>query len=213
VSGNLLTLVAFLGCMATVIVGELLTDEVRGWLDLLPLAILRIAAARLAPLHQVVIYEDQWLPELCYILKGKESRPVTRLLVGTRFSLSLLAAAPRIGRDVPNEYATPTPIWVTPKDPLIKTLLADVTRKEKQGSSPQKTTLPIRRRVPCVYLSHPESDRHIAISMDRFRTLHREGCIVVFDAGNDYIVPMTYDEFIEVSRRIDKIVERHVPGK
>src|SRR5262249_50709723 len=33
----------------------------------------------------------EWLPELAYILRGDEARPITRLIHGTRYALGILA--------------------------------------------------------------------------------------------------------------------------
>lgn len=40
-------------------------------------------------------YDDQWVPELTYILEGDESMPVTRLYHGMRFAFGILIAARR----------------------------------------------------------------------------------------------------------------------
>jgi hypothetical protein len=44
----------------------------------------------------MVSEEDEWLPELTYILKGDEARPVTRLAHGTRYALGILIAVPHV---------------------------------------------------------------------------------------------------------------------
>jgi hypothetical protein len=74
------------------------SQEIRDRLEHLPHAILRLAAHRLTPDQRTTIYQDEWLPELTYILKGTETRPVTRLITGTRYSLGILRAATRISR-------------------------------------------------------------------------------------------------------------------
>src|SRR5207247_991824 len=78
--------------------GDLVSEEIRGWLDLVPRAILRLAAAQLEPELRESVYEGEWLPELIYILRGAESRPITRLIRGMRFALSLLFSARGIAR-------------------------------------------------------------------------------------------------------------------
>jgi RNA polymerase sigma factor (sigma-70 family) len=80
--------------------GDLLHDEIRGWLDLVPHAVLRLAASRLNVCQRGAIYEEEWLPELCYVLRGAESRPITRLIRGITFAIGLLIAAPRIAREI-----------------------------------------------------------------------------------------------------------------
>jgi hypothetical protein len=91
---------AALGGIVTFIVmaalGDMVSEEVRDRLDHLPHAILRLAAMRLDPEQRTTIYDDEWLAELTYILKGDEARPVTRLYHGTRFALGILVAARQI---------------------------------------------------------------------------------------------------------------------
>jgi hypothetical protein len=98
VTGYLLAGLVFLGSMVTAVIGELVNGEIRGWLDCLPRAILRLAAGRLDPAGRVTIYEDEWLPELACILSGAEARPISRLVLGVKFSVGLLIVARRIAR-------------------------------------------------------------------------------------------------------------------
>jgi two-component SAPR family response regulator len=93
--GYLWTVVSFLGGLAVTAAGDMVSEEVRDRLDHLPQAILRLAARRLDLKQRVAVYEDEWLPELTYILKGDEARPVTRLYHGTRFALGILMSAHR----------------------------------------------------------------------------------------------------------------------
>jgi hypothetical protein len=86
----------FVGGLLVIAFGDLVSEEVRGWLDLLPRGILRLAARRLAPETREAIYEEDWLPELIYALSGAESRPITRLVKGTYFSLGLFISARRV---------------------------------------------------------------------------------------------------------------------
>jgi len=88
--------VASFAAMAAI--GDMVSEEVRDRLDHLPHAILRLAARRLDPGLREDVYDDEWMPELTYILKGDEARPITRLYHGTRFALGILAAARRIAR-------------------------------------------------------------------------------------------------------------------
>jgi hypothetical protein len=80
--------------------GDLVSEEIRGWLDLAPRAILRLAATQLDRAQRETIYYDEWLPELTYALRGAESRPITRLIRGTAYATGLLIAARRIARRV-----------------------------------------------------------------------------------------------------------------
>jgi hypothetical protein len=86
------------GAFVMAAVGDLISEEIRGWLDLAPRAILSLAAAQLDPTQRQTIYQDEWLPELCYALRGAESRPITRLIRGTTYATSLLISARRIAR-------------------------------------------------------------------------------------------------------------------
>jgi len=61
--GALGVVVAFLSAA----LGDLVSEEIRGWLDLLPRAILRLAATQLSPAQRQTVYEDEWFPELCYV--------------------------------------------------------------------------------------------------------------------------------------------------
>lgn len=97
-------LLAALGSIGTFIVmaalGDMVSEEVRDRLDHLPHAILRLAARRLDPGQRAAIYEEVWLPDLAYFLKGDEARPVTRLIQGTRFAIGILTKARRIERNL-----------------------------------------------------------------------------------------------------------------
>jgi hypothetical protein len=84
--------------LATATLGDLISEEIRGWLDLVPHAILRLAATQLDPTQRETIYHDEWLPELCYALRGAESRPITRLMLGTTYATGLLISARRVAR-------------------------------------------------------------------------------------------------------------------
>jgi hypothetical protein len=107
-----------LGSICTFIIlaalGDMVSKEVRDRLDHLPHAILRLAARRLDAAQRVTVYEDEWLPELSYILKGDEARPITRLFHGTRYALGILANTRRIARHLrrpaPEQPKQTTPI-------------------------------------------------------------------------------------------------------
>jgi hypothetical protein len=86
------------GGLAMTALGDMVSEEVRDRLDHLPQAVLRLAGRRVDPAKRKATYNDEWLPELTYILKGEESRPVTRLFVGTRYALGILISARRIAR-------------------------------------------------------------------------------------------------------------------
>ena len=97
-TGILWAALGVLGGLGMTAIGDMVSEEVRDRLDHLPHAILRLAGRRLDPALRVTVYEDQWLPDLTYILKGDEARPVTRLIKGTWFAVGILASARRITR-------------------------------------------------------------------------------------------------------------------
>jgi hypothetical protein len=103
---------SIVGGLILAVFGEMVSQEVRDRLDHLPHAILRLAARRLDPAQRRFLYEEVWLPDLAYYLRGDESRPVTRLYHGIRFALSMLVAARYIAR----QLGRPVP---TPEEPTI----------------------------------------------------------------------------------------------
>jgi hypothetical protein len=82
------------------------SDEVRGWLDIAPRAILRLAGARLNREQRERLYYEEWVPELLYIMREAETRPITRAIRAIGFALGLLMAARAVSRLRP---PTPTP--------------------------------------------------------------------------------------------------------
>ncbi|MGH3208926.1 MAG: helix-turn-helix domain-containing protein [Trebonia sp.] len=99
-SGYLLAFLGIAGGLFAAAIGDMVSEEVRDRLDHVPNAILQLAARRLDASERAAIYDDEWLPELTYILQGDEARPVTRLYHGTRFAFGILIAARRIARDL-----------------------------------------------------------------------------------------------------------------
>jgi hypothetical protein len=97
VSAFLWAALGVLGGLGMAAIGDLVSEEIRDRLDHLPHAILRLAAQRLSPALCDDVYTDEWMPELTYILRGDEARPITRLYHGIRFSLGILVSARRIG--------------------------------------------------------------------------------------------------------------------
>lgn len=65
---------------------SLVTEEIKGWVELLPRAILRFAAARRTSVCRKSIY-GEWLVSLDEVARGAESRPITRLVRGIRFAV------------------------------------------------------------------------------------------------------------------------------
>lgn len=97
-NGYLVGLVTVVVGLTTAAVGELLSEEIRDRLDQIPHAVLRLAARPLDPAERATVYEDEWLPELTYVLKGSEARPITRLFTGTRYAFGILLSGRRITR-------------------------------------------------------------------------------------------------------------------
>jgi hypothetical protein len=110
VIGFLWAVVAFLGGLGMTALGDMVSEEVRDRLDHLPHAILHLAARRLNPGQRVTVYADEWLPELTYILKGDEARPVTRLVKGTLYALGILVSTRRITSHLHREAPAPAPL-------------------------------------------------------------------------------------------------------
>ena len=62
----------------------------------------------------MLLYEEVWLPDLAYHLRGDEARPVTRLFHGTYFALSMLASAHRSSRNLSSAAPHPEERIVLP---------------------------------------------------------------------------------------------------
>jgi hypothetical protein len=101
VTGFLWSGLGVLGTLCMTAIGDMVSEEVRDRPDHLPHAILRLAARRLDPKQRATLYEETWLPDLAYFLKGDEGRPVTRLYHGICFAIGILVSARRIGRNLP----------------------------------------------------------------------------------------------------------------
>jgi hypothetical protein len=76
--------------------GDLASEEIRGRLDAIPRALLKIAIRRLPHLRDDL--EAEWQAELVEFLHGAEALPITRLWRGLKFAAGLARVAPRIGR-------------------------------------------------------------------------------------------------------------------
>ena len=104
-TGYMWAALVIVGGLVVAALGDMASEEIRDRLDHLPQAILHLAARKLDPGQRVTVYQDEWLPELTYILKGAEARPITRLITGTWYALGILARvrriAPYLHRPVP----------------------------------------------------------------------------------------------------------------
>jgi hypothetical protein len=95
------------------VAGNALSDEARGRLDRLPHTLLRLAGRRLP--HDVRDdLTDEWEAELGAILAQAAGLPITRLVVGTRYSLGLLRVAPRVAGELTGAAPSGLPLraWV-----------------------------------------------------------------------------------------------------
>lgn len=77
---------------------DLFSEEIRGQLDRIPYAFLWLARRRVPEKLQTSLYDEEWKPELYYILNREEARPISRLILGSWFALGLLRTARRISR-------------------------------------------------------------------------------------------------------------------
>ncbi|MFI0481122.1 hypothetical protein [Actinomadura sp. 9N215] len=92
-------LLSSVGVLAVGVVVSALGDEARGRLDQLPYALLRLAGHRLP--HDVRSdLMEEWEAELDAILIPAAGLPITRLVVGTRYSLGLLRVGPRVAGEL-----------------------------------------------------------------------------------------------------------------
>jgi hypothetical protein len=89
---------SLVGAVLVAALGELVSDEIRARLDLVPFALLAAAARRLPADQRADMYDQAWLPELHHILRGHEAVPITRLVHGSHYAIGLWFAAPAIGR-------------------------------------------------------------------------------------------------------------------
>jgi len=79
---------------------RLVSEEIRGWLDLVPRGLLWLAAGQLNESQRQTIYREEWLPDLELKLIEAGSRPITRLIIGIRHSIGPVLAARFVGRRV-----------------------------------------------------------------------------------------------------------------
>lgn len=98
-------ILAFFIGLGLTVVGDIVSEEVRDRLDHIPHAILKLAAGRLDPRQRSSVYDDEWLPELYYILRGAEARPITRLVTGTHYALGILITTHKIARHLHRSVA------------------------------------------------------------------------------------------------------------
>jgi hypothetical protein len=78
----------------------LISDEVRGWLDRVPLGILWLVALRLPVGLRQVVYREEWLPDLIEHLQKADGRPITRLIFGIGYAADMARGAGKVGREL-----------------------------------------------------------------------------------------------------------------
>ncbi len=137
----LIVAAASIGTALLTAIGNLATSEIQGRLELLPHAILWIAARWLSPDQRVSVYEEEWLPELIFILREADSLPLTRLALGLRYAVGVVIASQRVARQLIRS-AQPTQLttW-TGAGEAIK-LIA-----QRAGTAPPLTPRPGQRSV------------------------------------------------------------------
>jgi hypothetical protein len=91
-------MLAFVAGALLAALSGVIEDEVRGWLELIPRGVLRLVALRLPADSRKAIYEEEWLPELVFILRKAEGGPITRAAGAIWFAVRLTGAAAEIGR-------------------------------------------------------------------------------------------------------------------
>ncbi|TYK53052.1 hypothetical protein [Actinomadura decatromicini] len=102
-------LLSSVGVLAAGVVVSALRDEVRGRLDQLPHALLRLAGHRLP--HDVRNdLMEEWQAELGAILTPATGLPITRLVVGTRYSLGLLRTGPKVAGELTGGTSSGLPL-------------------------------------------------------------------------------------------------------
>jgi len=199
-SSGVLAGACFIGLIALSTLGDLVSEEIRGWLDLLPYGILRFAAAiHLDPFQYVTIYEDEWMPELAYILKGAESRPITRIVSGLYFSISLLVSRAGIpARDI-------VILQAAPKDPALLAVLNPIVQSMRSNEKAKKDMLvPSGIFKKKCYLTIDG----IAIHPNQYRALCNEDTILILNLAEDCRVPMTVSEFEGIASGLNELVKK-----
>lgn len=104
----------FLAVTSKVVV-SLVSKEIEGRLDQLPFLILRLARRRLPEEFREAIHDENWVPELHYILQQSRARPITQAWKGLGYAGSLFI---KVGRTA--KAADPSLRWSTRLARLFK---------------------------------------------------------------------------------------------
>jgi hypothetical protein len=102
-------LAAAAGAVLALVAGGVVSEEVRGRLDRLPFAVLRLARGRLPAGLRERVHDQEWVPELEHILKHAELLPLTRLVIGLRYAAGLLVHAGTIAQALQPAAGSPAP--------------------------------------------------------------------------------------------------------
>jgi hypothetical protein len=116
---------ATVGAVAVKVAMDLAAKEIQGRLHGLPFLVLRLARWRLPRELRESIHDEWWVPDLHDLLDHYADLPVTRLLKGLRFSVSLLGQARRVAKSV----SPSRPAWQRTADAL------SAMREESRRSS------------------------------------------------------------------------------
>jgi putative nucleotidyltransferase with HDIG domain len=93
------TVMAAAGVVGAGVAANLAGDEISGRVDLLPEAVIWLAAQQV-PRPARADARQEWLAELAAILRSAEGLPVTRLVIGMRYAISLARAARAITAEI-----------------------------------------------------------------------------------------------------------------
>ncbi len=161
--GYFWAVLGILAGLAMTVLGDMARQEIRDRLDHLPHAVLCLAARQLDPSQRITIYQDEWVPELTYILTGAETRPITRLVIGTRYALGILVSAHRIARHV-RRIPAETPSSRSLPDPEVISQLS--TEPEARSPGAPALTIAELRLLPFLptRLSFPEIAAELFVS-------------------------------------------------
>lgn len=87
------------GGLGMAVAGNALSEEVRGRLEVVPRALIRLGCRGL-PRQLRRDVQDEWLAELRAVMEGTGSLPVTRFLAAVRFAASVAWAVPSVRREL-----------------------------------------------------------------------------------------------------------------
>jgi len=103
-------LVLSVGMLTWRALGVMCAEEINTRIGRLPNALIRVAALRL-PRDVRSDLADEWTAELDFIISGTDGLPVTRLVRGLRFAVSLLRVAPSVAHELTCTYTPGSRLW------------------------------------------------------------------------------------------------------